>query len=460
MARQQDPLSLGMDVSEIAATQSALKAVEATIKASVLNVQALQAGFASVSSIQSAQIGLGVALQEQAKTRVTLAIQESAVRKEMAKAMEAEFQKQRPASFLNKATLGAFGQAGGAKADAGVAGGSMGAIPQALASLGPAALAAGAGLIAFKSIALASPGAMERFTLVLEDMAAVVGQTLIPVVEFLTSIAKTFGDILATVLPPASSLREILEPISETFRQLAEALAPILDLIRNVLIVALKALAIAVQIVMIPFRILAEFIKGFLGMEDKKLKSSTGAAARSLSFTSADAGMKAIYASAYKTGGQGGIETTVGGISETLSGIAADVGAIARKIGAAVSVLDPTAAVGGGIGSKVLKDIMEKDAAKGGAGKGNLFDFVGIDKPKPASGPEALGNLPFDKQFDLMNKTQKRFADEINKSGGNVGAKREKEMLEALRDIHQNHWMRQKIDQAKRRAMDGHPGGA
>jgi hypothetical protein len=140
------------------------------------------------------------------------------------------------------------------------------------------------------------------------------------------------GDIFASILPPADSLRGILTPIVETFRELAEAFAPVLELIQNVLIVALKGLAIAVQVVLIPFKIIAEFIKGFIGAEETKLKSSAGAAARNLSFTSSEAGAKQFYAAAYKTGqGSGEYQSPLSGIKDTLDdilGVARDIGRI------------------------------------------------------------------------------------------------------------------------------------
>jgi hypothetical protein len=156
-----------------------------------------------------------------------------------------------------------------------------------------------------KSVSLASPGTTERFQIALEDATAVIGQTLVPVFEMLTSVVRTIGDVLATVLPPASSLREVLEPIADTFRELMEALAPVFSVIRDVLVVALKGLAVVVQVLMIPFRILAEVIKAIgslFGMEEEKLKSSMGAAARNVSFQSSESAAKQIYQAAFRSG--------------------------------------------------------------------------------------------------------------------------------------------------------------
>lgn len=307
---------------------------------------------------------------------------------------------------------------------------------QGLFGLSKAALSAAAGLASFHAVALASPGTMERFQLAINDTTAVVGRVLVPVVEFLTSIIRTVGDVLATILPPASTLREILQPIAQTFRSLMEALAPIITIIKNVLLVALKALAIAVQVVMIPINFLVGIIQGLIGSEEK-LASSVGAAARNISFTSSDAAQKQAYAAIYKNSQGGGMEGMVSGISKTLSDIGEDVRAIAEKIGAAARTAATVGRTAVGIGTL--------GASEGIRGVNNAI--AGVNKiteaykgKAPSEAATALGQAAAPGPFKYF-----------------FGKKEEEKTEEETGGA--NDWMQRLIDQSKRRFHDGHPGG-
>ena len=54
-----------------------------------------------------------------------------------------------------------------------------------------------------------SPATMERFERALLDVTAVIGETFTPILEVVTEGVKLFGDVLASILPDASEMREI-----------------------------------------------------------------------------------------------------------------------------------------------------------------------------------------------------------------------------------------------------------
>ena len=191
-----------------------------------------------------------------------------------------------------------------------------------------------------KFVEAANPGAVERFNLAMRDTIAVIGHALTPVLEIFTEAVRLVGDLLMTVLPDASAMRELLQPVFEVMKELREAFASIAPILRDQIAFGLKMFAIALQIALIPMRAFYQFLAGFLGVTED-LKSSVGAAARSINFTSQESFAKSVYQAAFKGtaggGGNGELKVSAGMkvIIDKLSEIATHVGAIAKKIGAA-----------------------------------------------------------------------------------------------------------------------------
>ncbi len=185
-------------------------------------------------------------------------------------------------------------------------------------------------------VAAAAPGAMERFQLAVRDVAGVIGQRLAPVLEVITGIVRLFGDVLQTILPSGNEFADILKPVSALLVDLREALAPIAAVIHDVLLVGLKALGVALQIVVLPFQIFAKLLTALFGGGGKQLDPSQGAAFRQVSFTSSDQFAKSIYQAALKSSvAQPGAKDQVGwlqDISDVLKSIREWVKAIADKL--------------------------------------------------------------------------------------------------------------------------------
>lgn len=82
----------------------------------------------------------------------------------------------------------------------------------------------------------ANPAVVERLQFAWDDLYAVIGHSLIPVVELVTSAVQMFGDFLATIAPSTEVVRAALaglSPALDGFRgalgYLAEALKPVMD---------------------------------------------------------------------------------------------------------------------------------------------------------------------------------------------------------------------------------------
>src|SRR5579885_455223 len=63
---------------------------------------------------------------------------------------------------------------------------------------------------ALATVGKASPATMARMNMAWDDMLAVIGRALIPVVELLTAGFRLLGDFLASILPPTAEVREAL----------------------------------------------------------------------------------------------------------------------------------------------------------------------------------------------------------------------------------------------------------
>lgn len=275
--------------------------------------------------------------------QVELDLAADKARLEIAKQISQERNRQQYGSLVGGArNLLGIGTGPGAT---GISGGAGGGLGGALAGLGGAAAGAASAIaqLAIKTVGLASPATMQRFNLVMEDTLAVVGDRLRPVIEILTDAFKLLGDWLETILPSADEFREILSPVTDFLSELRDALASIAPIVKDVLVVAFKALGIALNALMVPIRFLVGFLQGLFGLEGAEaLKSSTGKAARSIQFGDPMSAVKQVYAAAYLGSAGTRQQGPLDGIAKDVSAAVKELQAIgksAAEIGRAVAAL-------------------------------------------------------------------------------------------------------------------------
>jgi hypothetical protein len=320
------------------------------------------------------------------------------------------------------------------------------------------------GLASLHAVALASPGTFQRFQLALDDTTAVVGQALVPVLEIVTQGIRLFGDFLTTVLPSTDEFREALSPISDFLNDLRDALASIAPVIHDVLVVGLKVLGAVLRTIIIPFQLLAKFLEGLFGAGEG-LKSSLNAAVRNVSFQSAESFAKQVNLAAFKSGigtGKGPVEK-IGEDVAKIGEILKDIGAWVRAIGQKYTGLKEA------VSTAALK------AAAGvvlpGTGGAAVDAALNIGRAMEIAGGKGKRTNPF--ELDLtgaIGKTRGKLAEieEGRSRAANPAAFFER-LLEILRselrekgtpekDIESE--IQRHLDQAKRRGIDGHPGGA
>ncbi len=128
---------------------------------------------------------------------------------------------------------------------------AIGPVGIALTAVGAGAAVAVRGLKEMASTiagfaGVASPGSLKQWELAVRDLQGVVGQTLVPVLHLMTDGMRLLGDILASILPNAREMEQILAPLREAFgdlsKEIREVLASIGSTVRSVVIHALKDL--------------------------------------------------------------------------------------------------------------------------------------------------------------------------------------------------------------------------
>lgn len=319
----------------------------------------------------------------------------------------------------------------------GAIGGGLGAGIAALA--GPVGMAV-EGVKAFTGavenfVQKASPGAMERFQLILDDVTAVIGQTLVPVLEVLGQGLRLIGDFLKTILPSADELREALAPLREAFESVREVLAQIAPFIHEVLLVALKAFAIALEIATFPIKLFAAILEGLFG-KAKPLKSSEGTAARGIHFTTQEAASREIYQAAFKnSGGMTEPQKQTGWlekIHKALGVITDFVRALAEHF----------------LDAEEMSFGLAAGAATGGGGKGGGLEGGPIGQEAAVeAGMDAI-----EAKAAAVNKAidEGRFFRPIGAGKDAAGDERRRQIDEMKRRA---------LEQGVRRGVDGHPGG-
>lgn len=102
----------------------------------------------------------------------------------------------------------------------------------------------------------ARPGVLKRFTLAVDDAAAVLGHRLSPLFEFLTKVTRTFGDALATILPSTEQFRSALSPLYDALESVKEAIKENAPEIRSFLGGVVKLTSLAVRGISAVFSVL------------------------------------------------------------------------------------------------------------------------------------------------------------------------------------------------------------
>lgn len=247
-----------------------------------------------------------------AKDKVEIEVDPS-IKPSGAQKLQAQFQKAYEVTNETKQKIASVLTAPFAKAMQGgaslAASMGLGGVAGAAASIGaPVAKAVGGaasavGGMAMSTVGTANPATMEMFNQALEDIAGVIGQTLTPVIEALIPWIRTFGDFLASILPSAEQMREVMAPLAELLEVLRDAIEPIIPIIKEVLADALWLLAKVVKYLVEAIK----WVLDMLGVEVKKggksnWGSSMGAAAGSSSYSSVGDATKGMVAGAFGMG--------------------------------------------------------------------------------------------------------------------------------------------------------------
>jgi hypothetical protein len=151
---------------------------------------------------------------------------------------------------------------------------------------------------ALATVGKASPATMARMNMAWDDMLAVIGRALIPVVELLTAGFRLLGDFLASILPTTAEVREAFGGFYEILGDLRDVLAEIAPILKEaikwLLQLAGTLISWLAKVITYPVKLLRD--AGLVGGA-KPLTSSVGAAARPASIqTDAVAFARQTYA--------------------------------------------------------------------------------------------------------------------------------------------------------------------
>lgn len=173
-----------------------------------------------------------------------------------------------------------FGKVASADQEAGKSGGVLGGLGAAIGPLGIAAAAAAGGL---HLVGTASPATAARLERSFADLGAVIGDRLAPVAEFLGEIFRAVGDVLENILPSSSDINNLMDEFRPVLNEVKEALIDVGPLIKDALVFGLKAVGVALKLLLTPIKWVAEGLRklaDFLGIAPapEQRKSSVGKA--------------------------------------------------------------------------------------------------------------------------------------------------------------------------------------
>lgn len=117
--------------------------------------------------------------------------------------------------------------AGGVTEAVGKGAGAMGG---AMAAVGKGALAAAGAVMEIGSqlanfVRLASPAVFQQWANVMDDVTAIVGQALTPILQIATAIMRAFADALQTLVPIGQAVATALKPLITVFKVIFDAAA-------------------------------------------------------------------------------------------------------------------------------------------------------------------------------------------------------------------------------------------
>jgi hypothetical protein len=260
------------------------KTIDLNLRILSLGQNQIQAALAAIGkeadASQTKLDRLTVAFQPQNLSRqVKLDLQVSQAQKQYAQAYQTELAAQAPLTTRVGRAVGRVGK---------VAGGA------ALVGAGGLAAAVGAAQ-------LANPAVVERLTMAFRDVGAVIGHSVLPIVELFTRGVRLLGDFLASILPSQAEMAKLTKALEPAFQGLREIMTALAPLIADVLSGVLKGVIWLVSELAKGLKWLADRIKdalAYLGIaSNKPLLSSVGAAASPASFVSiADLGARAQQA--------------------------------------------------------------------------------------------------------------------------------------------------------------------
>lgn len=237
---------------------------------------------------------------------------------------------------------------GGALGGGGI-GGALGGLSSSLGGLagvagpvGIALTAVSAGVTALAKAATslggaASPAALDRYTLAMEDAQAVMGRIFVPLLEHMGTAMRVVGDVLATVLPSTDEMREAMAPFREGLEDLKKIFTDLAPIIKAFLKATLQVAAVFAKIGMTIglFQIrAAAWLAGMAGLTGGgQLVSSMGASKRNINFTQGEDYAKQVYKAAFASQtGKDPVQTAAEASASHLGKIATDVGAILNAI--------------------------------------------------------------------------------------------------------------------------------
>ena len=168
-----------------------------------------------------------------------------------------------------------------------------GGVVTALRSIAGAAPAAGAAVGALGNlitgiVAQANPAVAQQFSLALRDTVAVIGQALVPVLQVLTRIMRSFGDTLhsfaGSVGESLAAMLESLTPLFQVFldvfARVGEVVADVLRLVAPLVKTAAEGIRTVFEWIGRGVRLLLDLIGVELGESRVRPGSSVGAAVR------------------------------------------------------------------------------------------------------------------------------------------------------------------------------------
>ncbi len=158
--------------------------------------------------------------------------------------------------------------------------------------------------------AVASPGTFKIWTMALEDVQGVIGQTFTPILSTMTEGVRLFGDVVATILPDMSEMNAVLdemrpdwEGLKNEIRSFAAEFGPS---IREGLITVFRHLASAAGLAARGVGWLTQQLGVFLrnmgfsaAPGEQGMRSSQGAAARQASITGLEDYQRQLLTSAF-----------------------------------------------------------------------------------------------------------------------------------------------------------------